>query len=363
MDAAHSTFLVITGSNYSLNTSKLEGEKVRIFALSLSGLICAPMLLAFLILVCCVHKRYKTTFQRLILYHVIVSLFCEITFAVEIVLNFDSQVWICAILSYLFSYFVLMFYIYTTAVTNVSLVFAIRLTKGSFNTWKGAEFVCVAMAVVLPLVYIGIQVRHGTYLVLVCDNHDLSSWNGDSIVFNGLILIMCSEILVVYFTLCILFCLLRRKLRNTQLTSLLKRLMYLAGINTAIMGLATLSAMYCLFRYKDYPSTVFSITIYVVLGIGEPFICLVSCVFHSSLSICRQNHFGCMCTGCCTVKQGVVPLGNRNETATNPTSHPVNQASHTYFSVPYTGAFTQVMSGEQTQTKGEETPLIQGVLQ
>ena len=98
-----------------------------------------------------------------------------------------------------------MFFVYTMAVTNVSLVFAICLTKGSFHTWKGAiiaEFVCVAITVVLPLVCTGIQVQHG---MPGCDNLDLSLWNGDSVIFNGLILIMCSEILVVDFALCILF--------------------------------------------------------------------------------------------------------------------------------------------------------------
>jgi hypothetical protein len=43
------------------------------------------------------------------------------------------------------------------------------------------------------------------------------------------------------------------------------------------------------------------------------------------------------------------------ENQTNPTSRPLNQPSHTYFSIPYTGAFTQVASDARI---GEDTPLI-----
>ena len=44
---------------------------------------------------------------------------------------------------------------------------------------------------------------------------------------------------------------------------------------------------------------------------------------------------------------------------TNPTSYPINQPSHTYFSIPYTGAFTEVTSDEcGQQSVGEHTPLV-----
>jgi hypothetical protein len=49
---------------------------------------------------------------------------------------------------------------------------------------------------------------------------------------------------------------------------------------------------------------------------------------------------------------------DRKENQTNPTSCLLNQPSHTYFSVPYTGAFTQVASDEHYPSIGEHTPLI-----
>jgi hypothetical protein len=49
---------------------------------------------------------------------------------------------------------------------------------------------------------------------------------------------------------------------------------------------------------------------------------------------------------------------DRNENQTNQPSNPLNQPSHTYFSVPYTGAFTQVPSDEHYPCIGEHTPLI-----
>ena len=47
-----------------------------------------------------------------------------------------------------------------------------------------------------------------------------------------------------------------------------------------------------------------------------------------------------------------------NENQTNPPSNPLNQPSHTHFSVPYTGAFTQVTSDEHYRNIGEHTPLL-----
>ena len=43
---------------------------------------------------------------------------------------------------------------------------------------------------------------------------------------------------------------------------------------------------------------------------------------------------------------------------TNPPSCPLNQPSHTYFSVPYTGAFTQVSSDHEVRNASEKTPLV-----
>lgn len=48
---------------------------------------------------------------------------------------------------------------------------------------------------------------------------------------------------------------------------------------------------------------------------------------------------------------------DKSDTPTNPTSHPVNRPSYTYFSVPYTGGFTQITDGAQDETE-EQTPLI-----
>ena len=48
------------------------------YSISISAAICSPVVLILLILVVCVYKAYKTTLQRLILYHIIFSLLCEL---------------------------------------------------------------------------------------------------------------------------------------------------------------------------------------------------------------------------------------------------------------------------------------------
>jgi hypothetical protein len=92
---------------------------------------------------------------------------------------------------------------------------------------------------------------------------------------------------------------------------------------------------------------------------------LISAVLQTLLSVRHQNSQYCqkICKICYKSRHQVTQEqpymdteGNENQT--NPPSNPLNQPSHTYFSVPYTGAFTQVVSDEHYPCIGEHTPLI-----
>ena len=59
--------------------------------------------------------------------------------------------------------------------------------------------------------------------------------------------------------------------------------------------------------------------------------------------------------------KGCIIMNVVTDIHTNPPSRPLNQPSHTYFSIPYTGAFTKVSSiSEHSELKkeSEKTPLI-----
>ena len=99
------------GSNQSTNSSDLVYEN---YVLGVSGIILAPVVLTLLILVVCVRKAYKTTLQRLIFYSIIITCTSEVSFALQIILNFHTQRWLCILVIYLYLYAVLSWYVYIT---------------------------------------------------------------------------------------------------------------------------------------------------------------------------------------------------------------------------------------------------------
>ena len=171
---------------------------------------------------------------------------------------------------------------------------------------------------------------------------------------------MCAEVLFVYIILCILCCFLRCHLQNKQLTTLLKIFLYHTGTNTTIMGFATFIEIYCIYRYYNHPSKLLSRVFYVITGVGGPLLLLVPAILQSLLSLKHgSNRRTKSCEFCCKRKQDV-ELNVNDSQETNPTSHPLNQPSHTYFSIPYTGQFTQVSVTEQlhSEKNEEKSPLI-----
>ena len=51
-----------------------------------------------------------------------IVLFCVCTFALQIEINYKAPRWICVVISYIYIYCLLTFYIYTPAVTNFSFM-------------------------------------------------------------------------------------------------------------------------------------------------------------------------------------------------------------------------------------------------
>lgn len=323
------------------------------------GFVFFIVILIILILVIAVFKAYKTTFQRLILYYIIIGLLCELTFGLQIELNLGSQSWICVPIIYFYLYFPLAGHLYITTVTNWTFLVTVLLLRGSTKLWKSGKCVecfCIVITIIVPVAYIWLPIQDGSYEALNCNlsdkDSDMTRWTKDAIILNLMVMVMCLEVVFVCIVLCFIFCFVRWRLQNWQTTGLLKTFLYYTIINATLMGLNLLSVAYCIYRFYVKPSKFISDVIYITLGTVLPLIIFISVVFQSLLSVqTTRNERGSRTT----VNQVRRDVDTDNENITNPTSHPINQPSHTYFSTPYTGAFTQASFRDNSE---ERRPLI-----
>ena len=263
---------------------------------------------------------------------------------------------------YHYLYLSLAWHAYVTAVTNFLFLVTLCIIKGSPNIGKGGklvECVLILLAILSPVTLIWIPIHDGSYEALHCNNQP-SGWYEDVIILNVVVLVFSAEVVLVCIALCCTFCFIRKRIQNRRTIVLLKNLLYHAGINATMMGLHILFIIYSFYRYRTHPSRSLSDAVYIVSGVGFSLILFLSIIFQSLLSVKSQSgEVGCK--WCCTVnhrRHRDYMDTDRNENLTNPTSHPINQPSHTYFSVPYTGAFTQVTPNEHIESEGEERPLI-----
>ena len=322
------------------------------------GIAYTLVMFAVLALVC-VNKAYKTSLQRIILYHIILTLFCEMIFSLQLVLDLHikSPTWTCEAAIYLWMYSKLAWHTYTTAVTTYLFSLGCCLIRGKYNIQQGgkvAEFICAALAICFPLVYILASYKE-IFEVVNCHKLISSKWNKNATILSVIILAMCTEVITVCVTLCIMFIFLNRQLRNNRLNTLMKHLLKLIGINASIMLFITLIAAYCVYRYLGHPPKSITNIFQIIYGIGYPSLFALSMIVHSLVSIqCRGYARKILC--CKRREQGREVINpDSGDNFTNPSSHPVNQPSHTYFSVPYTGAFTEVtLPGDDH----EEMPLL-----
>ena len=143
-------------------------------------------------------------------------------------------------------------------------------------------------------------------------------------------------------------------MRNRQTTILLKKLLYHTGINAVMVGINLLAVTYSFYRSRVHPSELMFDIVNTILGIPLPLIVFFAVMFQALLSIRTAKSQ----SRSYTVHQIKCHNGDTDcEDPTNPTSHPISQPSHTYFSAPYTGAVLTI-STEHTNSEGENRPLL-----
>jgi hypothetical protein len=228
------------------------------------------------------------------------------------------------------------------------------------------RILCLLISCITRSIYVWIPIHDGAIKALYCDKLSSAKWDKDAIILNIAILVLCLEVLIVSLTLCSMFCYLRRVYKaQRKLTKLVKHFIYHTSICSVVVGLVILWSTYYLYRYYRHPSKILSAIVHTLGGVIEALALLISAVFQTLLSVRHQNNQYCqkICKICCKSRRQVTHERpymdtDRNENQTNQPSNPLNQASHTYFSIPYTGAFTKVASNEYYPCIGEHTPLI-----
>ena len=102
------------------NDSELEVYNLTI---GIAGSICAPIVFALLVVMVCAFRAFKTTFQRLILYQILIALLSECSCAFQVQIDSPHPRWLCVTAMYLYLYCIISWFICTAAVTNYGTCF------------------------------------------------------------------------------------------------------------------------------------------------------------------------------------------------------------------------------------------------
>jgi hypothetical protein len=307
------------------------------------------------------------------------GLICELAYALQIEIHFkkteDSvqrQDTFCEALGFLYVYTRFMWYTFIVLYTNCLLFFALRLRMGKPLSQFGSrciELICVIGSIFAPLAYVWLPFQDEMYGLdsqffcwiqyIKIVNGTCAVNNRNLIVVNSVFIGMSAEVILVCFVVCIVYCFLHKIVQNRQSASLLKRSQYIIGINISFF-------VFCIIFIITTFVNIQPITLYISLYFSVLFpLCLqvwITLYFLLSLNIKSCPKFFRFIRSQARISTPTPQSGrdfgiDKSDTPTNPTSHPVNRPSYTYFSVPYTGGFTQITDGVQDETE-EQTPLI-----
>ena len=215
------------------------------------------------------------------------------------------------------------------------------------------ECFCVISAVVTGLTVAGVIEIYSSALDMECMITGASLfytklWIFSQPVFFGMDL---EVILVSLISLCVSFYFIRRRIHNRQIAILLRNSVIQVAINASIMGLDSFRVGYYIIMYLwakfrssgVFPAwdtvTGFGLTaVIAVVFVASVIIQAVLCIQTStegSIKVCLKR-----C--CCMLK--IMKLLTEGTLVLPPTQLPsrASPLSHTNFTIPYTGAFTQI---------------------
>ena len=347
--------------------------KILHLIMSVSGIVCSIITL-LLLLILLIARTYKGTLQRLGIYNITLGLVCEIVYGLQIEIHFKTsgskQDKFCETLGFLYVYSRFIWYTFVVLYTNCLLFFALQLRIGkplSSLASKCIEFVSISVSIFLPLTYVWLPFQNEMYGLdnqFFCWIQYIKLVNGtcvinnrDLIIVNSVFIGMSAEVIVVCFIVCVVFCFLHKIVQNRQSAALLKRSQYIIGINISFFVFCIIFIITSFVSIQPitlYVSLYFSVLFPICLQVWITLYFFLSLNFKSCPKLYRflRAQAGRIST---PTPQSARDFGiDKSDTPTNPTSRPIDQPSHTYFSVPYTGAFTQI----SVTSPDEKDPLI-----
>ena len=179
------------------------------------------------------------------------------------------------------------------------------------------------------------------------------------------------EVILVSISLCVVFCFIRRRIRNRQTAVLLRNSVIHVTVNACIMGLDSFRTVYNIYLWSEIGRDLLRGNIphimYVVFYIWDiVFVVAVSVSVITQAVFCIQASSGR--NTCCKSHYCVLNVdqyrvirgsdGGKDASATNPASSRISQPSYTNFAIPYTGEFTQVTASVNSDGEDERRQLI-----
>ena len=360
------------------NSSVTDG-KASSLLLGICGLVLFPVILVILFLMLFMYKTYKTTFQRLIIYYIVLSLYLDFSAVVLIVEAFTDTdgKWICIVQEYLLISSQFAWYTYITAIVNFSLLFTICLTRGrgaplSKRSSRCVECICILSAVTTGLTMASLEQIYSHIHGIKCTVMNTNSlflarfWGTSLSIFFAMDL----EVILASISLCIISCVIRQRIRNRQTAVLLRNSVIHIAINATIMGLDCFRMGYNVYAWSSINySREFSVnpTIVVIFLVWYVIFWLaigISVITQAVLCIQSSTQGNPCCKRCCVMNQSqrYAAIDGNDNAATNPASSRVSQPSYTNFAIPYTGEFTQITASanfDDGDQESEQRPLIE----
>ena len=237
----------------------------------------------------------------------------------------------------------------------------------SKRSTRCVEFFCVLSTLMISLVLASVRVEQAIRLhsnnigSIICHRAGIQvPSNHSDAVLMSIYFGVNVEVVLVSISLCVIFCLIRRRIRNNQTARLLRNFVYYLGINAFMMVVYSIGAAYNIYllltrQFKELrDSTTHNLGIFLwnvlfMLAVGA------STIVHALLGIPAAPKFKksskFYCKKCCYANQDhpYAVIDETDARTTTPASTRISQPSYTAtFTVPYTGGFTSITASDSS---------------
>lgn len=328
-----------------------------IYSWEARGVAAIPCLLLALILLTellCDHRAYRTTLQRLILYYTLVSFAYQILTSVNAIAQHHQGPSLTNTTSTLESavmYFANVTFILPAIIINFLMFMIMRLCCGCHIKYPPSksytvttELTCIILGLVLSLIWVPFNTTSNSHLSF--DTFYTVHASGCFIEYDMksaiaqvcVALVIICEMVIAVIILNVAHCKIRLHVKGQQVLPL-ERKTHIIVTAVALIYAVGITVSFGLIYVKRIEATIALAVWFPVLNQCNLIVLYVTSIRTTNNALfCLQrkkNHWN---------RETL----NTEHHKTNPTSHPLNQPSHTTFSPPYTNGFTHI----------SETPVI-----